>query len=990
LSADFLRESQGEHEVILTPQSTYWFLDRLIRFGLILLLVWTPFAFGAVHAWAFGLLEVHVFVLIALWMLQLIISYWLPSAQHPGPPTFVWTPLAIPIALFLTWIALQLIPLPASFLATLSPATTDLYRLFLPTWPNTQATLSLYPHATRIALGQLLAYTGLFFLVVNTVRTHHTLRVICWAVVATAFSVALLGILQGLSGTSSIFWIRDTSYARNFFGPYVNRNHFAGYQVMAIPFALALLLAMPVQAKRERTPSWRHQLLRVFGLLSTERLLLVVALATMSAALFLSKSRGGALSFLMSLGLFGLLLRSRPSRMERQAVFGIAAAAVMGMAVWLGITPLLSRFEQLASDSQMLTLAERLPAFQAAWHMSQDFPVFGVGYDAYAVASPRYLPAETSQERFFHVHNDFLQLLAETGWIGFLLIVGGVLLMLRTVIARWRSRRDPTVSVMVPAGLAALCAIGLHSLVDFNLHIPANALLFAVVLALTYAAAHLPSRSDRTPQSAHSPSAWVATWPWFGLVAALWLGFGALRLTIADVSYPQQEVLQPTHWIYHADPELKRARLEQALRWTPNNPWYWSNLADLEVQVAWSLRMTDNPNQTSQTDAVVRFQHAVQFYERAIEQHPTEPYTQLAWLSAQQDLATIPGTSSLPGPKLAAHYQRLATLAPSSADIQYRLGELLLGAPPEDRADLQPATFFRRALERNASYDQEVLQAYLRHLPEAVALHEFARVLPNTAEGHLQAAKLMQEQHWRQARLHYRTALVLSDDNPELLQDILQAYGNALQRHEAYEDVKAIWQRLIEARPDDPKPYLRLAGAQSKLEDYKGLVGTLEQLVAKFPREVHYYAQLGNAYMRAGDIIAAETTWQRVTQLQPYSATGYVGLARLYEDRGDVPDALLLMQRAVSIEPDNPAYQRRLARLLESSGKNARARDVYQKLATDEVQDPYVFYKLGEYARQDGKPKHAVAYFQRAVQLQPDHAGFRQALQRAIEQSNAH
>jgi tetratricopeptide (TPR) repeat protein len=121
--------------------------------------------------------------------------------------------------------------------------------------------------------------------------------------------------------------------------------------------------------------------------------------------------------------------------------------------------------------------------------------------------------------------------------------------------------------------------------------------------------------------------------------------------------------------------------------------------------------------------------------------------------------------------------------------------------------------------------------------------------------------------------------------------------------------------------------------------------------------------------------------------LQPYSATSYVGLARLYEARKDVSNALRMMQRAVSIAPEQIAYQRTLARLLEQSGKRNHAQQVYQRLAAQQTTDPYVFYKLGEYAWQEGKLLQAIPYYRQAVQLQPEHAGYRHTLQRAVQQS---
>jgi tetratricopeptide (TPR) repeat protein len=93
-----------------------------------------------------------------------------------------------------------------------------------------------------------------------------------------------------------------------------------------------------------------------------------------------------------------------------------------------------------------------------------------------------------------------------------------------------------------------------------------------------------------------------------------------------------------------------------------------------------------------------------------------------------------------------------------------------------------------------------------------------------------------------------------------------------------------------------------------------------------------------------------------------------------------------MMQRVVGLAPDHTGYQQALARLYEQSGNRALARQVYQRLAVRQPTEAYPFYKLGEYLWQEGDGLRALAYYRRAVQLQPDHAGFRRALERALKQ----
>ena len=93
-----------------------------------------------------------------------------------------------------------------------------------------------------------------------------------------------------------------------------------------------------------------------------------------------------------------------------------------------------------------------------------------------------------SRVLFDHAHNDYVELLTGTGSAGFLLGAGAGLVFFRNVFRRWRQKRSMFGKCIGAGGLASLVAIAIHSFVDFNLHIPANAMLFAVISAITYAA----------------------------------------------------------------------------------------------------------------------------------------------------------------------------------------------------------------------------------------------------------------------------------------------------------------------------------------------------------------------------------------------------------------------------------------------------------------------------------------------------------------------
>jgi len=107
---------------------THTICDRIIKWGLIFLIIFTPLAFGTVHTWSYTLMELTVILLLLIWLLKLIVT----SKNPKGTSHFVRTPLNLPILLFVLLVLLQLLPLPPKAIKHLSPNTYNLYKTTLP------------------------------------------------------------------------------------------------------------------------------------------------------------------------------------------------------------------------------------------------------------------------------------------------------------------------------------------------------------------------------------------------------------------------------------------------------------------------------------------------------------------------------------------------------------------------------------------------------------------------------------------------------------------------------------------------------------------------------------------------------------------------------------------------------------------------------------------------------------------------------------------
>jgi O-antigen ligase len=124
-----------------------------------------------------------------------------------------------------------------------------------------------------------------------------------------------------------------------------------------------------------------------------------------------------------------------------------------------------------------------------ALRMWRDFPVFGSGLGSFPVVFPRY-SAEGTLESYTHAHNDYLELAAETGLLGIGLLGLLVSLSFAAALRAQQLRKDPVMRGISFAAMMGIIALMIHSTVDFNLQIPANALTFVLLLAFAWASRH--------------------------------------------------------------------------------------------------------------------------------------------------------------------------------------------------------------------------------------------------------------------------------------------------------------------------------------------------------------------------------------------------------------------------------------------------------------------------------------------------------------------
>jgi O-antigen ligase len=371
----------------------------------------------------------------------------------------------------------QLLPMPPPFLHAVSPGSFSFYNdhLLLPltAWKP----ISVSPPDTVRGLAFLAGFSLLYLAVFREMAGGPWRRRLMRTVVGVGVAITLVAFLQAVSPEPhKIYGVWRPRWDWAVFGPYVNRNHFAGYLVMAAPLALGFAL----EALSRLRSAWllrRRRWLLLGEREGTAAVRWSAVVMVVVAGLLASQSRGGVCAFALA----ALVLPLASGRRRRTA---LAVLLLVGLGLaWVGVGGVLSAFEVRGVQ------ASRLDLWRDMLPMVPRFPVFGVGWNAFATAYPWYQTIWRT-EWIGEAHNDYLQVLLDGGVLGLLLAAGLLAVVFRGALARApRSSLD--------LGLfGALLGFALHEVVDFNGQIPANAATWISLAAL----AAVPSRDPTHPE----------------------------------------------------------------------------------------------------------------------------------------------------------------------------------------------------------------------------------------------------------------------------------------------------------------------------------------------------------------------------------------------------------------------------------------------------------------------------------------------------------
>ena len=392
---------------------------RPLRIGICALVAFAVLAFGTVETWSQSILEAGAAILFLWWAILIFVR---------RETEIRWNVIFWPLLAFVGVACLQLL---FGFTA--------------------------YPFLTRVALLKMGGCLLLFFLSVQAFQTRQDLRFLAWFLLWFGFGVAVLGIAQEYTSHSVLYWLRPLTEGGNPFGPYVDRDHFAGFMELVVPVGMSLVVFRGVR---------REQILFV-GILT-----LVPA-----TALILTASRGGIASFVFEVGLLAAMTRFHRRRF-RGVTVTVILLGVLASVAWLGAGTVLDRVR--TSSIGELSKDRRVTMVKSAWHMFLANPWVGTGLGTLVAVYPKY-------ETFYdgrivdHVHNDYMEMLAEMGIAGGLCGLAFLTMLFGQAIVRLKEEQSQFSQAVHTAGLVGCSGLLVHSFVDFNLHIPSNGLFFLVL-----------------------------------------------------------------------------------------------------------------------------------------------------------------------------------------------------------------------------------------------------------------------------------------------------------------------------------------------------------------------------------------------------------------------------------------------------------------------------------------------------------------------------
>jgi len=469
--------------------------DGWVFAGLLGLLVWAPLPLGSNRSWAIGLLLVFALVLL-LGALLAWRNYGSAALARLAP--YRWPLGLLGSMMALSW--LQTCPLPSALVDVLSPMAAAAQM------PAAWMTLSLDVFQSRLMATLSFVYFSVFLVALLVVRDGTRLERLALVLVGSGVLQALLGaVLFSTQAAYRLFFV-NVSHS-DMVGSFVNRNHLAAYLCMCLSIGIGLMLARMGNRKTTHH-NWESRLKAAIEFTLSAKMRLRLLLVVMVIALVLTRSRMGNSAFfsaMLVVGFLGIALMRKTAPRTIALIASLIVIDVLVVGSWVGLEKVVERIQgtelTIAAGGKQESVEARTEAARTALALVRDYPLLGSGGGSFYNVFLGYRTPQYGYTYIDHAHNDYVEFASDHGLLG-LAIVGALVVLSAWTVLKALARRKSALPRGIAFGVAmSMVALMIHSTVDFNLQIPANALTMVLILAMGWLALELPA-----PELSRRPS----------------------------------------------------------------------------------------------------------------------------------------------------------------------------------------------------------------------------------------------------------------------------------------------------------------------------------------------------------------------------------------------------------------------------------------------------------------------------------------------------
>jgi len=882
-------------------------IAQSVLMGLLLLVVGaSPFAFGAVHPFFYTAFQVITFALLALSVLYAVLA---PARPAPAAVRRV----CLLAASFGILTALQLLPIPVVAARLISPNTLAALRSALP-WRSevSTITLSLHPLGTQLSALQYLACFVLFILAAALFDSRPRRLAAAWFLTTIGVVLALVGLYQHWHSPGRIYGFWESVHGGLHFGPFVNRNHFAGYLAMIMPLTAALVFigkfpteyGKPTSSPNQPPSRWVQALA-------------VGCFLIMLVAIVVSLSRGGMIALAAAVTVMSAVAWGKAA--TRQARWFFPAAFTVGflLGAWYAGPELTGRLRDLYATLKNPMQSTRTIATLQSLKLFGRYPLFGTGLGSFQAVFTSVQTPELGLGLYRYAHNDWAQLAVETGIAG--LAITGALAAAILLAAYRRLRRKRTGSAwwLTLGATASLTALAVHSAFEFNLHIPSNAFLASVVVALLMVSARSSPRPSRL-RSLFRTSPLLAGGVVLSVAAAM-----ACAASLCVNHYISSALLREIDGARPTDEE----RLLRANARCPRNPRPFFTLFGLYGRMA---RDADGETATQY------YHQAVRWGRLALELNPTsslyhERLGRLHFWGNPEPTET--------DMELAEHHLlRAVEFDPAFPEWSLTLAHFYLDTGRFSKAD--------QCYARVVRLDPARMEEVVAKLTSAgTSIERMRAILPQSVEANITVG------------------------------DHLLARGNDVEAADSY----ALACQLAAQGPADRRVEAALGLARTgEIQRARSLLSTwMEQAQQKLP----YIRALAETARMENDQEQTLRYLEMAVDTASPGARDLVALADARRSSDDWEAALVLYREAFRLEPRSESLCDKLVECLGQTDHHEEALKVARSFLRRAPRSHRAHFRMGRLLEQQNRLEEAFDYYERAAALAPDNRRYRKRLE---------